>query len=209
MWKLLLLSTLQCCIFYNTLAGFLWASFSVLLFCFVRWCRQYLDCSYFRTNLGWVHCFFPFPPCLSFLHNLQLHKELWWCHIFFFFYTALSDLLLPLSDCFDSANRLYLPVVSHELSRVSRNRLLYQYVKARQAVSSNLQFSKHWLAWPVFTHAHQDIFIPYGREAPAGCLWPNVSDVCCLRKALRDERCSTAAVPQAGKILSCLGGAAR
>lgn len=64
-----------------------------------------------------VSALFLSPPCLSFLHSLHLHRELWW---WFFFYNArLSDLFLPLSDCFRSANRLYPPVVSHELSRVS------------------------------------------------------------------------------------------
>lgn len=90
-----------------------------LSFCFVRWCRQYLERSYFMRNLGWAHCFFlllafPFSTVCTCTGNCG------------FFNAKLSDLCLPLSDCFHSANRSYLPVASDELSRVSWNRLLYQ-----------------------------------------------------------------------------------
>lgn len=101
--------------FPTILTDFLWAAFPVLLLCLVRWCRHYLKCSNFGRNSGWVHCFFFSPPCLSFLHNLQLYRKLWWCLFKKKKTTELSDLRVLLSVCFHSANRLFLPELSCEL----------------------------------------------------------------------------------------------
>lgn len=48
-------------------------------------------------------------------------------------------LFLPLGDRFHSADRLCVPGLMHQLS----SWLLYQLVKALQAVSSSLQFSQY------------------------------------------------------------------